>query len=177
MTASEESFEIFSHDGSYLGQAPRTRVHREGLWHKSAQVFLFDDAGRLYLQRRAEDKDVCGGLWDHSVGEHLKPGESYLAGAERGLVEELGVRGVGLEPLGQPVAARLDQPELQIHDNELQQAFRGVYSGPLTPDPVEVAEVRAVDLTTLDDWIRAAPEDFTPWLLRDVVRCGILPSS
>jgi isopentenyl-diphosphate delta-isomerase len=152
-------------------------VHREGLWHKSAQVFLFDSAGRLYLQRRAADKDVCGGLWDQSAAEHLKPGESHLEAAHRGLLEELGVEGVDLAPLGEPFAGQLDQPDLSVHDYELQQAFRGSYDGPIRVDPAEVDEVRRMDLETLADWIHSEPEAFTPWFLRDAVRCGILDLS
>jgi isopentenyldiphosphate isomerase len=172
----EEQFEIFSEDGTLLGTAPRSRVHAEGLWHKSAQVFLFDSAGRLYLQRRVDEKDVCPGLWDQSAAEHLTPGESYLQGAHRGLAEELGVRGVALTPVGGVFSGRLDQPKLGVHDYELQQAFTGTWDGPIQIDPAEVAEVRSTPLEELARWVRADPEEFTPWFLRDALRCGILPS-
>ncbi len=170
----QEPFEIFSETGELLGLAPRGRVHAEGLWHRSAQVFLFDAAGRLYLQRRPASKDVCPGLWDQSVAEHLTPGESYRQAARRGLREELGVGGVALEALGGVFRGTLDQPEQGIHDHELQQPFRGVWRGPLRPHPVEVAEVRAVSLAELAGWVRADPGAFTPWFLRDVARLGIL---
>lgn len=172
----EEHFEIFSEAGDSLGTAPRSRVHAEGLWHKSAQVFLFDSHGKLYLQRRVDHKDVCPGLWDQSAAEHLTPGETYLQGALRGLKEELAVSGVALTPLGEPFAGRLDQPELGIHDYELQQAFHGIWAGPVQADPAEVAEVRTVALEDLADWVRTSPDDFTPWFLRDAVRCGVLPA-
>lgn len=171
----EERFEVFSESGEALGLVPRSEVHARGLWHRSVHVFLFDAAGRLHLQRRASDKDICPDLWDQSAAEHLKPGESYAAGASRGLIEELGVTGVALTPLGAPYPARLDLPALGVHDYELQQSFRGVWAGALHPDPLEVAEVRTVTLATLADWMRAAPEDFTPWFLRDVFRLRILP--
>lgn len=150
-------------------------MHAEGLWHKSAQVFLFSSDGRLYLQRRVADKDVCGGLWDQSAAEHLQPGETHLEAAHRGLEEELGITGVVLTPVGEPFAGRLDQPELGVRDYELQQAYQGTYDGPVEPNPAEVAEVRPVDLEALAEWVRAEPCAFTPWFVRDVVRCGILP--
>jgi len=171
----EERFEIFTESGERLGTAPRSTVHAEGLWHKSAQVFLFDSAGRLYLQRRVDHKDVCPGLWDQSAAEHLKPGETYLEGALRGLAEELGVTEAALTPLGEPYAGRLDQAHLGVRDYELQQAFTGTWDGPVHIDPEEVTEVRLIPLDELGDWIRRAPGDFTPWFLRDVVRCGVLP--
>ena len=63
-----------------------------------------------------------------------------------------------------------------MRDYELQQAFTGTWDGPLQIDPEEVAEIRAVSLEELARWVRDTPEDFTPWFLRDAVRCGILPS-
>lgn len=174
MSAPEEFFEIFSEEGEAIGQAARSTVHAEGHWHKSAQVFLFDDTGRLYLQRRVAEKDVCGGLWDMSVAEHLQPGESYLEGATRGLAEELGIHGIALQALGEPQQTRLDQPELGIHDHELQQVFSGTYQGPMDPDPAEVDEVQTITLQALEEWIRSKPEEFTPWLLRDLSRHSIL---
>lgn len=170
----EEHFEIFTEAGELLGLAPRSRVHRQGLWHKSAQVFLFDSAGRLYLQRRVAGKDVCPGLWDQSAAEHLTPGESYLEGALRGLKEELGVTGAALSPLGGPCPVRLDQEALGVHDHELQQAFRGVWDGPLTPNPAEVAEVRLITPAELRRWTQQTPADFTPWFLRQGKRRGVL---
>lgn len=172
--AEEEQFEIFTEAGEPLGTAPRSRVHAEGLWHRSAQVFLFNGAGDLYLQRRADGKDICPGLWDQSVAEHLTPGETYLQGATRGLAEELGISGVELTPLGEPFAGRLDQPSLGVRDYELQQAFTGTWDGPVRFDRTEVVEVRTVALDELVRWMRQQPEEFTPWFLRDAVRCGIL---
>ena len=175
MAPEEEQFEIFTEAGERLGTAPRSRVHAEGLWHRSAQVFLFNGAGDLYLQRRADDKDICPGLWDQSVAEHLTPGETYVQGATRGLTEELGVSGVELTPLGEPFAGRLDQASLGDRDYELQQAFTGTWDGPIRFDRSEVAEVRTVPLEQLIRWMRQQPEEFTPWFMRDAVRCGILP--
>lgn len=174
---SEEQFEIFTEDGVSIGTAARSRVHSEGLWHKSAQVFLFDGTGGLYMQRRVDHKDVCPGLWDQSAAEHLQPGETWEAGARRGLAEELGISGIPLTPLGDVYASRLDQIELGVHDYELQQAYTATWDGPLNPDPEEVADVRLVPINELVRWVRTSPEDFTPWFLRDAVRLGVLPGN
>jgi isopentenyl-diphosphate delta-isomerase len=170
----EELFETYTPDGEPLGRLPRSRVHAEGFWHKSTHVFLFDGAGRLWVQRRAAHKDICGGLWDYSVGEHLKPGEGYLEAAHRGLEEELGLRDVVLVRFGGLERARNELPDLGIHDYELQQAFKGVHDGPLAPDPSEVAAVQAVPLAALAAWVAARPDEFTPWFRRDLVTYRIL---
>ena len=170
----EEHFDTFDADGNFIGTAPRSRVHAEGLWHKSVNVFLFDGAGRLWIQRRSPGKDICPGCWDLSVAEHLAPGESWEAGALRGLAEELSVPEVALEPLGGPRKLCFDQPSLGIFDHELKQVFRATWEGPVRPDPVEIDAVRLIELEELARRVRAAPADFTPWLLEDLESTGIL---
>ena len=95
-----ELFEAFDDDGASLGLVPRETVHQLGLWHRSVHIILHNYAGEMLLQRRSLDKDLYGGLWDYAVGEHLKPGESFDAGAARGLQEELGVE-ADVEKIGE----------------------------------------------------------------------------
>ena len=162
--AAPELFETYDADGAPLGLVLRSEVHRLGLWHRATNVLLFDGGGRLYIQRRAAGKDVWPNAWDVSVGEHLQPGETFETAAHRGLAEELSVRGVVLTPLGEMVREQIKIPELNVHDCEMQQSFRGDYDGPIKLDPAEVAAVRRVSLADLAAEIAARPNDFTPWL-------------
>jgi len=97
---SAERLETYDEHGSPVALAPRGWVHAQGLWHKSAHVFLFTPEEELYVQRRTTHKDIHANRWDYSVGGHLQPGESYLSGALRVLEEELGVPAIPLVPLG-----------------------------------------------------------------------------
>jgi isopentenyl-diphosphate Delta-isomerase len=175
----DELFETFDASGNAAGVAPRSRVHREGLWHRAASVFLFRSDGRLVVQRRQWNKDVCPGAWDLSVAEHLKPGETYEQGAIRGLREELGVEQVVLERLGSVTRARLDLVERGLKDYELQQSFRGVFDGELSPDSGEVFEVATLDLAALCVGFTTRPDDYTPWFRSSAIRLGLCskPSS
>ena len=159
-----EYFETYDVDGRPTGVALRSDVHRLGLWHRAANVLLFDPTGRLYIQRRAASKDVWPNAWDVSVGEHLKPGETYEQAALRGLAEELAVSGVALTALGGVVRAQVEVPESNIRDFELNQTFRGDYDGPISADPHEVADVQRIKLDALSHAIFVRPDDFTPWL-------------
>ncbi len=172
---SEEQFEILDEYGTPVGLAARTRAHREGLWHRAVHVFVFRPDGRLLIQQRQFDKDICPGAWDLSAAEHLRPGESYAEGARRGLREELGVTAdVVLEPIGATATARLELPERGIKDYEFQQSFRCAYDGPLGADPEEVAAVQVVTLGELAAAFAARPDDFTPWFRDDVLRLGLV---
>ena len=165
----EELFEIFTEEGEPNGLAARDIVHARGLWHRASNVFLFRPDGRLIVQRRHASKDVCPGLWDLSVAEHLEPRESFLAGAIRGISEELGITGVRLERVSNVIRATLDIAELGIKDYEFQVSFRGEFDGVLTPKLSEVAEIRFLGLGELQAEMTKAPERFTPWFRRRAI--------
>ena len=55
-----------------------------------------DPAGRLYVHRRTDDKDVYPGMYDMTAGGVLAVGETYLEAARRELAEELGGPGRSL---------------------------------------------------------------------------------
>lgn len=165
----QELLETFSASGKPLGLVTRDVVHRDGLWHRAANVFLFKADGRLVVQRRNLRKDVCPGGWDLSVAEHLKPGENYATAAARGLREELGIQVVDLEPLGGIVRAQLELPESGIRDYEMQQSFRAMSDAELHLDGDEVAEFRLLMPRELNDLMLRSPADFTPWF-RDRAR-------
>ncbi len=63
----DETFDVVDEADRVVGRATRAAVHRRGLRHRAAHVFLFDGAGRLYLQRRSLSKDENPGLWDSSA--------------------------------------------------------------------------------------------------------------
>lgn len=169
----DELFQTFDARGNATGVAPRSRVHREGLWHCAANVFLFRSDGRLVLQRRQWTKDVCPGAWDLSVAEHLEPGETYEQAALRGLREELGVEQIVLERFGSVTRSQLDIVERGLKDYEWQQSFRGVSDGELRPNVDEVCEVRTLDLADLEREFAQKPDDFTPWFRDSAIRLGL----
>ena len=164
----EERLEIFDEDGNPRGLGPRSRAHREGLWHRAANVFLFRPDGELLIQRRQSTKDVWPGAWDVSAAEHLHPGETFEQGAIRGLKEELGVTGVALEPIGDVARSRLDDEASGIRDYEFQQSFITTYAGPVSPDPNEVLEARTISLAELAAAFRTSPGEYTPWFRQRV---------
>lgn len=176
-TDPDEPFEIFTPAGKPLGIAARGRVHREGLWHRSAHVFLYNTRGQLLLQQRSASKDLYAGAWDYSVGEHLQPGEHYLQAALRGLAEELSVNLTTLTPLGEPTASEFVAASGDAIDREFQQAYRGTLesSNPaqIRIDATEVAQIEWLTPTQVTQRISRDPDHFTPWLVRDVARFNL----
>lgn len=88
----EEYFDLVNEEGAVVGRASRNECHgNPALIHQAVHVAVFDDGGRLFLQKRSPNKDIQPGKWDTSVGGHLQPGESAEAGARREMLEELGI--------------------------------------------------------------------------------------
>ena len=143
----EEQFEVFDEQGNSCGLVNRSEVHRQGLWHKSVQVFVFNNTGDLLIQKRSADKDIYPDRWDGSVGEHLLPGEADVDGALRGLCEELGIVGVELELLGEGFRYAHRGPA--FWDREIQSGYRCRYDGLLELDPVEVSAIEWISLIDL----------------------------
>ncbi len=159
----EELLETFSEEGEPTGLVARDVVHRLGLWHRAVNVFLYRTNGQLVVQRRSETKDVWPGAWDLSVAEHLQPGESFEAGAIRGLGEELGITGVSLTRISDVIRTKLEVGEHGIKDFECQVSFRGESDADLRPQKSEVAEIRLYQLDDLRVEMLSYPERFTPW--------------
>ena len=155
---------------SVVGFAPKLDVHRDGRLHRAVSVVLFDDRGRVMLQRRADVKYHSGGLWSNSCCGHPRPGESVEDAAGRRLTAELGVEGCGVTRVG----------ELTYHadlgnglvEHELDHIVVGQWAGDVTPNPLEVAEIRWVDPRSFLTELALIPTAFTAWA-GAVIACAL----
>ncbi len=168
-----ELFDTFDESGNSTGTEYRSVVHRQGLWHRAANIFVFFPDRKLLIQQRQLTKDICPGIWDVSTAEHLQPGETYEEGALRGLKEELGITDVSLVPYGEVSRSRLEIPQLDIRDFEFQQSFRTIYSGAVKVDPTEVLDTRCITLEALQQEMKDSPEVFTPWFHQRAADLGL----
>ncbi|MFC7342707.1 NUDIX hydrolase [Saccharopolyspora griseoalba] len=83
---------VYDAAGHVAGEAPRSVMRAEGLWHAaSAVLVLSGDGARIYVHRRADTKDVYPGLHDCTAGGVVAAGEDPGETAKRELAEELGV--------------------------------------------------------------------------------------
>ena len=166
-----EIFEIFDDQNHLLGKAPRAEVHARGLFHRSVHILLFNGRGELLMQRRAEDKDICPTCWDLSAAEHLKPGETTLEGALRGLQEELGINQQNAPALDLWRPYRLEtycSEELGVIDNEFVETYLGKFDGELVMDTVELSALEYWSLARVEKAIADFSETFTPWFLNEM---------
>jgi isopentenyl-diphosphate delta-isomerase type 1 len=86
-----EVLDVVDAANQVVGQATRREIHDHGLMHRSVHVFVVDEGGRLYIQKRAEGKETFPGAHDSSAAGHVNAGEDYRDCAVRELEEELGL--------------------------------------------------------------------------------------
>ena len=143
----EEHFDVCDASGRPTGQTlPRGEVHRRGLWHRSAHLWLTDGA-RLLLQQRHPGKETDPGRWDIAVAGHLSAGQTPLEAILREAREELGLEleAAALTVLG---AWPKEYVEPGFVDREWQHVFAGFWTGDpaaLVLQPDEVVDARWMD--------------------------------
>lgn len=88
----QELFPVVDEQGNIIDAASRAECHSGSkLLHSVVHLHLFDEAGRLYLQRRPDWKDIQPGKWDTAVGGHVDLGENIHQALRREAREELGL--------------------------------------------------------------------------------------
>jgi isopentenyldiphosphate isomerase len=134
---SEEWFPVVDKDGNTISIAPRSICH-DGismLLHPVVHLHLFDDIGRLYLQKRALTKDILPGRWDTSVGGHVSPGEEIVDALKRETLEELGLPDFEFSFLKKYIWE-------SSRERELVYSFSGRSDREPIPSPDEISEGR-----------------------------------
>ena len=171
---------LLADDGSPVGTARRLGVHDENTpLHLAFSSYLFDDAGRLLLTRRALHKATWPGVWTNSCCGHPRPGESVADAAERRIGEELGAH---------PRDLRIALPEYRyravdasgIVEHEICPVYVGRIDAALRPDPDEVADVAWVAWPDVVAAATATPMLLSPWAaeqIRLLDELGVVPAS
>lgn len=142
-----------------IGTTTYDKIIAKKLIHRIARVFLFDDQGQIYVQRRSLHLQSAPGLWDQSAAGHVDAGEDYVQAAVRELYEELGLQNLPLKFC------------LKYYDNEahhkygylsrFNSLFIGNYDGStITVDPGEVMDGKWLTTTKLEAWMEKSPQDF-----------------
>ncbi|HTZ20071.1 MAG TPA: NUDIX domain-containing protein [Opitutaceae bacterium] len=150
----EEPFDVVDEQDRVIGRAPRREVHARRLRHRSIHVLVFDQAGRVFLQKRSQAKDSCPGLWDSSCSGHLDAGEDYDDAATRELREE-----IGLVPPAPPARwLRLEASERTGW--EFVWVYRLRSEGPFVLDPAEIESGAWFAPAEVDAGLHDRPEEF-----------------
>ena len=118
-----EKLDIYDEYMNKIGTENRDIVHQQGLWHKTVHCWMYDEAGNVYFQIRADS----GKLYTTASG-HVLAGETVRDAFRREIREEIGID-TNVEnaiPLD-VIFWRQDKPQKNWHDR----AFSHVYMNKL----------------------------------------------
>ena len=83
---------LLDESGREVGSAAKSAVHHADTpLHLGFSCYVFDDAGRVLLTRRALGKQTWPGVWTNSFCGHPAPGEPVADAVRRRGREELGI--------------------------------------------------------------------------------------
>lgn len=153
--------ELVDEAGVTIGTAEKLSAHlAPGRLHRAFSVFLFDDRGRLLLQRRAPGKYHSPGVWSNTCCGHPYPGEPPFAAAARRIGEELGVAPALMREAG-TVRYHHRDPDSGLVEQEYNHLFVGLVRDEPRLDPEEVADTAFVDSVELERLSGESP--FSVW--------------
>ena len=139
-----------------IGRRRRSEIHQSNLRHRSVHLFVFDQEGRLFLQKRSHRKDVHPGLWDTSAAGHVDAGEDIGTSALRELKEEL-----GLAPKT-PLEFLLKLEAEATTGWEFISLFKTIAESPITLEAEEIDEGQWLSESAVNAWIKMGGEGLTP---------------
>lgn len=131
-----EYFPIVESNGLVIGRSTREYCHGGSKpLHPVIHIHIIDRFCRIYLQKRAMNKDIQPGKWDTAVGGHVSYGESIVEAVYREAYEELRFQEFN------PIHLETYEFESSV-EREMVSVFAAVGTYDLRPDPEEVAEGR-----------------------------------
>ena len=152
----EELLAVVDEFDRVIGTCVRRVVHAKGLMHRAVHILVFDDSGRLFLQKRSINKDLHPGLWDTSAAGHVNAHEDYASGAVRELREELGIDHEScLLPL-------FKIPPTVENGMEFVQVYRVTHNGPFELAADEIDEGAWFTPALIDARVEVDAPELTP---------------
>lgn len=157
----DEELILVDDEDRELGYLDKAGCHEgSGVLHRAFSLFVFNHAGELLLQQRAEGKRLWSLYWSNSCCSHPRRGEPMAEAIRRRLWQEVGIE------------AELDflykfryqaQFDASGAEHELCWVYLGSSDQAPRPNRQEIADWRWISPARLDAELAAHPERFTPW--------------
>lgn len=166
--SSEELVVLLDEDGHRVGTAPKATVHTDRTpLHLAFSCYVFDDAGRLLVTRRAASKRTWPGVWTNSFCGHPAPDEDLVEAVRRRSHQELGVE-VDQVQLVLPAFRYQAVMADGTRENEMCPVYVARTNGAPSPDPEEVDAVVWEPWDVFSATVLAGERDVSPWCRQQV---------
>ncbi len=162
---------LVNEEGKVIGQSPRPLVHNGSGWlHPVVHLHVFDEEGRILLQKRPAHKKIQPLKWDTAVGGHIAANEKVEEALMREAREEIGLKQFQAQHSHTYVWK-------SSVENEYVLAFKTINNGPFEPEiKEEVDELRFWTIDELRQEINKSAKEcnLTPNFCEEVKKLGVL---
>jgi isopentenyl-diphosphate delta-isomerase len=160
--------ELVDGAGEGIGACTVAEAHTApGRPHRAFSVLLYDESGRVLLQRRAAVKTRFASRWSNTCCGHPAPGQEVAAAAAARIAAELGLAASTVGPLteaGVYTYRAVDAENGRVEDEWDHVLVGALRDGEPRPDPAEVSECAWLGPERLRASMTADPDAYTPWL-------------
>lgn len=165
VSSENEELILVDRDDKEVGHLSKALCHDgAGILHRAFSLFLFSDEGELLLQQRSEQKRLWPHFWSNSCCSHPRRGETMEVATMRRLNDELNVD-ASLEYI-YDFCYTASFGDLGS-ENELCHVYLGKVSDDVQPNDKEVASIRFVTASALEEELSQFPGRFTPWFKQE----------
>lgn len=159
----QENVILVDDKDNIVGYEEKMAAHKKGLMHRAFSVFVFNTDGKMLIQKRAQHKYHCGGLWSNAVCSHPRAGETMNEAVTRRLKEEAGLNNIGTEFLFKfPYRAELDN---NLIEHEMDYIYYMISDEIPSVNKEEIETINYIDVQDLLIDIQYNAQHYTPWFL------------
>lgn len=135
-------------EGKNIGFDDKYEAHKyPSKRHLAVSVWLFNSKGQVLFQKRSQKKIVGATWWANSACGNVWPTETFFDCVNRRLKVELGIVGVGLQPVYKFSYKAYGNETYGEHETD--QVYVGLYEEEIKPNPEEVSEILWLDFKDL----------------------------
>lgn len=161
----DEIIKIYDQNNNYIGrQKTKLEAHQQGLWHRTAHVWIYNSQKEILLQLRSKQKKLYPNLWDVTAAGHIEASEEPIEAAIRETKEELGLN-IKKENLNFFKIINNQAAYDTMKDNHFSYAFLLKYDGNIKKLKLQKQEVEAIKLIPirkLEKDLKTNPQKYTP---------------
>ncbi|MUL64465.1 isopentenyl-diphosphate delta-isomerase [Mycobacterium sp. CBMA 234] len=150
-----------------IGFAPKPDAHDgRGMLHRAFSLFVFNPAGELLVQRRADEKRLWPGYWSNSCCSHPRRGETMDSAIHRRLAEELAITA----HLEFQFKFQYWAQDTRGSEHELCWVYAGCSAERPRPNRHEIAAWSYLSPRAIDIEMAYMPQIVTPWFRMEWAR-------